>query len=234
MGACISILENANKAEQLSNRVMDLEKENANLQAALQQQQGGGHAAPWQGHHQPAAAPSSYPAAGGAGVVDVLFFPDRGMPCRNFLQGRHCNRPNCTYVHENTSLTKLLSYINSATRSLDICVFTITCNEIADAITAAAQRGVAVRVISDNDQAASQGSDVSSLRQAGIPVRLDKDANHMHHKFAIIDGRLLINGSFNWTRNAVLGNQENVTILDNPAAIQRFGQQFEHMWRLFA
>lgn len=37
----------------------------------------------------------------------------------------------------------------------------------------------------------------------------------MHHKYAVIDSRLLINGSFNWTRQAVLYNQENTVITDN-------------------
>lgn len=43
---------------------------------------------------------------------------------------------------------------------------------------------------------------------------------HMHHKFAIVDGRLLINGSFNWTRQAVLYNQENCIITDNPQLVR--------------
>lgn len=42
---------------------------------------------------------------------------------------------------------------------------------------------------------------------------------HMHHKFAIVDARLLINGSFNWTRQAVLYNQENCVITDNPQLV---------------
>lgn len=45
----------------------------------------------------------------------------------------------------------------------------------------------------------------------------------MHHKFAIVDGRLLINGSFNWTRQAVLYNQENCVITDNSSLVSSVG-----------
>lgn len=44
-------------------------------------------------------------------------------------------------------------------------------------------KGVRVRIISDNDQAHTQGSDIDKFRQAGIAVRQDKTAAHMHHKF---------------------------------------------------
>jgi phosphatidylserine/phosphatidylglycerophosphate/cardiolipin synthase-like enzyme len=49
-------------------------------------------------------------------------------------------------------LRRLLQVLGSAKRTLDVCVFTITCDEIADALIQAHQRGVRVRVISDNDQ----------------------------------------------------------------------------------
>jgi len=73
----------------------------------------------------------------------VLFFPDVALPCRAFLQGKPCKRgANCNYAHETTSLCRLLEVINGAKQTLDVCVFTITCNEIADAVIEAKKRGI--------------------------------------------------------------------------------------------
>lgn len=40
-------------------------------------------------------------------------------------------RNNCTYAHNATSLSHLLSVLAGAKSSISVCVFTITCNEIA-------------------------------------------------------------------------------------------------------
>lgn len=60
-------------------------------------------------------------------VLETLFFPDEAMPCRHV---NNCHRRNCEYSHKETSLIKLLAYIKMAKTTLDICVFTITCNEV--------------------------------------------------------------------------------------------------------
>jgi len=163
----------------------------------------------------------------------VIFFPDKGMPCRFVLEGRECRRRDCSYIHSKTGLVELLQILNAARRYLDICVFTITCNEIAAAIIAAHRRGVKVRVISDDDQSSTKGSDISELRQCGIPVRLDNSEFHMHHKFALIDQHRLITGSFNWTRQAVTSNQENLVVLHSPDLISQFSAEFEKLWNAF-
>ena len=166
----------------------------------------------------------------------VLFFPDPAMPCRATMRGQQCRRgAQCEYAHQPTNLTRLLDVLNSATKTLDVCLFTITCDEIADAIIAASQtRGVDVRVIGDDEQALSKGGDMGRIAESGIACRTDAAKTHMHHKFAIVDGTTLVNGSFNWTRQAVLGNQENVVVTKgDPALVSAFAEEFERMWVAF-
>lgn len=63
--------------------------------------------------------------------VDVLFFPDRAMPCKNFRSEKGCTRKNCKSLHdEDSSLLKFLRYLAGAKRTMDVCVFTITCDEV--------------------------------------------------------------------------------------------------------
>lgn len=109
-----------------------------------------------------------------------------------------------------------------------------TCDEIANEVLAAHQRGVQVRVITDDDQSVSQGSDIQKFRDAGIPVRDDNSPYHMHHKTCVIDGELVINGSFNWSRQASIGNQENVMIIRSKEIAKIFTAHFEKLWVQFA
>lgn len=173
--------------------------------------------------------------ADGGGRERVLFFPDKAMPCRNFHDPRRtCRRGHeCTYMHGGSNLIELQQLLRSARRSLDVCVFSITCNELADEIEAAHQRGVAVRVITDDDQAEAKGSDVQSLSGKGVPVRTDHSEAHMHHKACVIDGATLVNGSFNWTRSAVVSNRENIAVITSPSIVAAFTREFEVLWELF-
>lgn len=50
----------------------------------------------------------------------------------------------------------------------------------------------------------------------------------VHHKFAVLDSRMIANGSFNWTRQAVLFNQENVMLSDNPALVRPSAAVIRH------
>jgi phosphatidylserine/phosphatidylglycerophosphate/cardiolipin synthase-like enzyme len=128
---------------------------------------------------------------------------------------------------------RLVSLLGSTRHCADICVFTISDNRLAEAIVQAHQRGVAVRVISDDLKAGDMGSDIRALGEAGVAVAFDDSPAHMHHKFAVFDRRVVATGSYNWTRSAATQNFENLVVCDQPSLVRRFADEFERLWRLF-
>jgi phosphatidylserine/phosphatidylglycerophosphate/cardiolipin synthase-like enzyme len=131
-------------------------------------------------------------------------------------------------------LGRIISRFNGARKSADVCVFTITDDRISSAVLAAHTRGVKVRVITDNDKAFDEGSDIQRLIDAGIPTLVDHTPFHMHHKFALFDRARLLNGSYNWTRSAANNNEENLTDTGDPALLAAFQREFDSLWEKLA
>jgi cardiolipin hydrolase len=117
---------------------------------------------------------------------------------------------------------------------VDICVYTISDDQLSREILACHLRGIRVRVITDNEKQFDLGSDIESLRSQGVPLRIDSGPHHMHHKFALLDGRWLLNGSFNWTRSATTGNEENLLVIDHPGLFADYRRVFEQLWACYA
>ena len=82
------------------------------------------------------------------------------------------------------------------------------------------------------DQVRDLGSDIIRLRGAGVPLRTDRDPNHMHHKFAIFDREVLLTGSYNWTRGAAEYNSENFVTTADPRLVAAFRAEFDRLWEL--
>ncbi|XP_067671252.1 uncharacterized protein [Haliotis asinina] len=164
----------------------------------------------------------------------VLFFPDKEVACKAHFQRREgCSHVNCRYSHKNTSLSELYKHLGRAERSLDVCVFVICCQDLADILIQLHKKGKVVRIITDDEQTEMTGSQIWRFRKEGINVRTDHSSFFMHHKFVIVDNKILINGSFNWTRNAITGNQENLLITNNPDFVVAYQKEFEKLWKEF-
>lgn len=129
-----------------------------------------------------------------------------------------------------TCLNAIVLQLKAATKTVDICVFTISDDRISREIMACHKRNVKVRLISDNEKMNDEGSDIANLSKEGIPLKIDTSSGHMHHKFAIIDGKILINGSYNWTRSAAQYNYENIIISQEKALISQFQKEFSAIW----
>eukprot|EP00475_Leptophrys_vorax_P028217 TRINITY_DN4072_c0_g1_i3.p2 TRINITY_DN4072_c0_g1~~TRINITY_DN4072_c0_g1_i3.p2 ORF type:complete len:124 (+),score=42.41 TRINITY_DN4072_c0_g1_i3:738-1109(+) len=113
---------------------------------------------------------------------------------------------------------------------MDICVFTMTDDRVANVLLNNHKKGVKIRIITDNDTAKDNGSDICKFHAAGIPCKVDKSPYHMHNKFCVIDGALILNGSYNWTVSASTNNRENIMITNNEVFVRNFHEEFQRMW----
>ena len=78
-------------------------------------------------------------------------FKTQTWHCSEHMQ--HCRfGNNCKYSHAETSLVKLLRILRTARRSLSICVFSITLDDIANTLLDLHRQGVNIRIITDDDQ----------------------------------------------------------------------------------
>lgn len=127
-------------------------------------------------------------------------------------------------------LQAILQLLNQAQSTLHLCVFTISDDRITQAILNARHRGIAIRLLSDNEKLFDEGSDIRQMARAGLSIRIDVTRNHMHHKFAITDQKTALTGSYNWTRSAALYNHENILVIEDPAVVAAYAAQFDKLW----
>jgi len=125
---------------------------------------------------------------------------------------------------------EIIKNINQAEAFINIAMYIFTDREIAFPLIKAQERGVKVRLYLDKEQVEYQYSQSRFLVQKGIKTRISSNNYIMHHKFAIIDNRLLLTGSYNWTFSANNRNDENLLIIDDPEMIEIFQNQFVNLW----
>jgi len=126
----------------------------------------------------------------------------------------------------------LADAIAAAQSSLDVALFELNSDIIARALQAAAQRGLALRIVTDDAHGLQDERDshLRDLQAAGIAVVDDGRSALMHNKFLIIDKRRVWTGSLNWTENGGYRNNNNVLVLTVPAIIEAYQAEFEEMF----
>ncbi len=124
----------------------------------------------------------------------------------------------------------VIKVINNAHREIVVAMFSFTNKNIARALVNARKRGVNVRVILD--RRSSKRSVAWFLTEKGISVRVKEGSGGglMHNKYAVVDGKYVITGSFNWTVSAERRNDENLLIIHSPELARVYKENFEKLW----
>lgn len=183
----------------------------------------------------------------------LLLFPDGKLPCRDYsdylindIESCRCVRVRSSHVlhtgEPETSLVKIMRRLAAATRSIDLCVFLFTIEQVAQLLVKLNKDlSVRIRVVSDAGRMKEEnnkGDKIPVLQKEGIEVHerpfVAKDYRPlMHHKFVIIDDQICLLGSFNWTNQAVRYNNESVIETNDPEIIAPLRVEFNNLWDQF-
>lgn len=122
--------------------------------------------------------------------------------------------------------------INNAQKSILLQAYSFTSDPIETALKDAVRRGVEVHVIVDRSQYEAKGAAAQPLYDAGIDVRIDCKHQIAHDKVIIIDSFTVITGSFNFTRQAEIGNAENLLVINSSdlaaTYIENWQKHYQH------
>lgn len=113
--------------------------------------------------------------------------------------------------------------IESAKSSVYVQAYSFTSVPIAKAILEAKRRGLDVIVILDKSQIKNNRYSSSKfLMNNNVPVYIDYKPAIAHNKVIIIDNKILVTGSFNFTQAAQYKNAENVLIISDKNLAKKY------------
>lgn len=124
----------------------------------------------------------------------------------------------------------LAKLIRKAKVNIRVMVMLITADTLADELIRAHNRGVNIKIIIDDNWVNRTGSDFWKLKMAGIEIRHDGKSSLMHHKVMIIDGKIVVTGSYNWSKSAEDRNDENIVVIKNKKVAKIYLREFNRIW----
>lgn len=152
----------------------------------------------------------------------------------------------------NHGLLLLDQRLARAERQLDLNLFVFSAQGLTNRLAELRQRGVAIRLLADPGFANRSFSEVLDLLGVSMPDRFCKleqgnspwqqpitgvgtprlaRGDKLHHKFAVVDRKTVITGSFNWSPSAAHGNDETLMVVESPQLAAHFTREQDRMWQ---
>ncbi|MEW5958504.1 MAG: phospholipase D-like domain-containing protein [Chloroflexota bacterium] len=123
----------------------------------------------------------------------------------------------------------LIEVIDRAQHSLDIAIYELDLDKVADAVLAARRRGVNVRLVTDTDSLETDDA-LIRLAEAGLPLAADERGPIMHNKFVVVDGQAVWTGSWNFTQNDTFRNNNHAIYIQSSQLARNYAAEFEEMF----
>ena len=126
----------------------------------------------------------------------------------------------------------IVPIVNSAKQSIRFLTFSFTDYPLADTISQRFKAGVDVAGVFETTGSETDAAELKTLMCRNVPVKQDGNPGFLHHKVIVVDERIVITGSMNFSTNAEESNDENVIIIDNADIARLYMQEFDRVWNL--
>ncbi len=127
----------------------------------------------------------------------------------------------------------VLAQLNNAYKKVCIAVAWINFDIYAPTLIELLRREVKIKILLNDDCINHKyDSIIQQLINEGAKIKFKKIGGIMHHKFCLIDRKLCLFGSFNWTKNATTVNIEDLNICDEYNIIFNYSLEFKALWKL--
>jgi len=127
---------------------------------------------------------------------------------------------------------EIIKQIDNAESYINIAMYSFTYEPITEAIIRAKKRGVRIRILMDKGQSQGKYSKYKFFLDNIIAIIQDRHAGIMHNKIAVIDGKVLFTGSYNWSKSAEERNEENLLeFIDEEEIIRIYQERLDYLWK---
>jgi phosphatidylserine/phosphatidylglycerophosphate/cardiolipin synthase-like enzyme len=136
------------------------------------------------------------------------------------------------YAPEDQPIDHMVGLYNHARRYIYVSVYALTAPSVVKALVEAKRRGLDIRVITDRERLndPKQHSAVSTLRLAGVPIKINRHDGLMHLKQVVIDDLINASGSANHTTSGNRYNDERLDVITDARLTAKAREKFLTMW----
>ena len=135
-------------------------------------------------------------------------------------------------AHFDNIRQNILDELDKASEKIVVAVYWFTNQTLFQKLMTKVADGLKVELIIHNDYINNRETGLSfqNFIDSGGEFYFSDTFNPMHNKFCIIDNKVLINGSYNWTYYAEDRNRENILLIkDEQETIDEFVNEFERL-----
>ncbi len=156
-------------------------------------------------------------------------------------------------LNMNSSKEKIIEIIDSSKNNINILMWQFTDKDIANILIKKAKTGVSINLIVDDFVAYKENSVISELEKIKFEQKIDNlqilfdtkldnliDKSKqrsdfsifLHHHVMIVDNKIVVFGTNNWTASGFYRNDEDTLFTNNTYLVDEFQKTFDHFYKI--